>query len=372
MRSFSALVLAALPLLAQAGPLKYTRAAAAIDQTVLQFASVLESLESQFYNQSLAKFQDADFQSAGFSSTLAATQQITNILKDENAHLTFLSGGLAALGASAPSGCQFSFDSVLTDVSTMLATARVVENLGVAAYLGAASLISDPQILSAAGSILTVEARHQTILNLMSGTGTAIPQAFDLAFTPSEVLAIAGPFISGCDLGIPANTALSVTNTGAVAVGTSLTFNWQGMPSDTSAFSCQMMIGGNVNTISLPLAQCVVPSLVNGPVAVFITNDTQPLLNNPVKRSASTVVAGPVMTFIDQTPEAVGQLVRPGSSSSPSSQTSDISPAEASAVASSAGTSTPSSSTPGPILTTGMGADGNIMINGWSNLPSSS
>lgn len=84
----------------------------------------------------------------------------------------------------------------------MAATARVVENLGVAAYLGAAHLISDPVLLTAAGSILTVEARHQTILNVLTG-GSAIPQAFDIAFTPSQVLAVASPFISGCDLGVP-------------------------------------------------------------------------------------------------------------------------------------------------------------------------
>lgn len=85
----------------------------------------------------------------------------------------------------------------------MLATARVVENLGVMAYLGAASLLTDPQLLEIAGSILTTEARHQTMLNVLSGSGTAIPSPFDLALTPSEVLAVASPFISGCDLGVP-------------------------------------------------------------------------------------------------------------------------------------------------------------------------
>lgn len=84
----------------------------------------------------------------------------------------------------------------------MAATARVVENVGVAAYLGGATLITDPVFLDAAASILTVEARHQTILNVLTG-GSAIPSAFDIPLTPSEVLAIAGAFISGCDVGIP-------------------------------------------------------------------------------------------------------------------------------------------------------------------------
>jgi hypothetical protein len=108
----------------------------------------------------------------------------------------------------------------------MAATARVVENVGVMAYLGAASLITDPVILTTAASILTVEARHQTVLNIMSGSGSAIPAAFDMALTPSEVLAIASPFIDGsCDLGVPANPTLTITNTGPVGPGTLLTFD---------------------------------------------------------------------------------------------------------------------------------------------------
>jgi hypothetical protein len=83
----------------------------------------------------------------------------------------------------------------------MAATARVVENVGVGAYLGGATLIDDPVLLDAAASILTVEARHQTVLNILSGA-SAVPSAFDIPLTPSEVLALAGPFISGCDVGI--------------------------------------------------------------------------------------------------------------------------------------------------------------------------
>ena len=86
----------------------------------------------------------------------------------------------------------------------MAQVARVIENVGVGAYLGGATLITDPVLLDSAGSILTVEARHQTILNILSSSGTAIPDAFDIPLTPSEVLALAGPFFDGaCDTGIP-------------------------------------------------------------------------------------------------------------------------------------------------------------------------
>jgi hypothetical protein len=141
---------------------------------------------------------------------------------------------LKALGQSPIDNCKFDFSSALVDLPTTLATARVVENLGVTAYLGGATLLTDPVILDAAGSILTIEARHSTVLNILSGSGTAVPSAFDIPFTPSEVLALASPFISGCDTGIPANTPLSITNTGTVAPGTQLSFKADSINGDTS------------------------------------------------------------------------------------------------------------------------------------------
>jgi len=107
-----------------------------------------------------------------------------------------------ALGGQTIQGCTFNVSPLLTDVSTMVAAARLVENVGVSAYLGALTLINDTVLSTAAATIMTVEARHQTILNLLSGA-TPIPQAFDVALNPSEILALAGPLISGCNLGIP-------------------------------------------------------------------------------------------------------------------------------------------------------------------------
>jgi Ferritin-like domain len=90
----------------------------------------------------------------------------------------------------------------------MMAAARLVEYVGVGAYLGAAHLVPDPRVLSAAASIATIEARHQTVLNMFN-SAQPIPQAFDIPLLPQEVLAIAGPLISGCDLGVPGTLFIS-------------------------------------------------------------------------------------------------------------------------------------------------------------------
>lgn len=83
----------------------------------------------------------------------------------------------------------------------MVSTARAVENVGVGAYLGALTSLADPVLVTTASSILAVEVRHQSILNLLANT-TSIPQPFDVALTSEDVLAIANTFISGCKLGL--------------------------------------------------------------------------------------------------------------------------------------------------------------------------
>jgi hypothetical protein len=256
-----------------------------------------------------------------------AIQNFQAILAHELAHTDFLDAALAAVGAEPVQGCSFNFDTVLTDVATMAAVARVVEAVGVGAYLGGAVLVDDKNILVSAASILTIEARHQTFLNTINAA-SAVPQAFDIALTPPQVLAIAGGFISGCDLGIPANPTLTITNQGPVAAGTLLEFSSDAIDAaGDAALSCQMIVGDRPEAISLALADCIVPDGVNGPVAIFITNDEQPLAANVVIQNAAQIVAGPTIAFIDSVGDALGALVRSGGA--PIESTQSISPDEA-------------------------------------------
>jgi len=332
------------PLAVWASPLP--RAIDAASLQVLNFAYVLENLETQFYSQALGKFQPSDFLSAGFVSSDVAITEITVIQIDESVHVSAIQELIISFGQTPLSTCTYDFSSALTDVETMLTIAQVVENVGVGAYLGAAHLVADPRVLTAAASIVTIESRHQTLLNLFQGF-SPVPQSFDMPLLPNEVLAIAGPFIKGCDLGIQANPSLTVTNTGSITVGTLLEFSSSAFSGTPSGFHCQMLIGGMPFSLSLPISQCVVPQGINGPVAIWITSDDQPLNGGVVDRQSNAIVAGPLMAFINSQPDSLSSLIRNGSnvvSGGPSTTT--VSPAEASGILSSLSAmgSTPTSS----------------------------
>jgi len=318
--------------------------------TVLQFALTLENLEAAFYTQAMQKFQASDFSNAGFSSANIAIEEITAIQTDESTHVSVLEALISSFGATPLQGCSFDFSSVLVDVATMATVARLVENVGVGAYIGAAHLIQDPRVLTAAASIVTIEARHQTVLNIFQG-GSALPQPFDIALLPQEVLAIAGSFISGCDLGVQANPPLSVTNTGAITVGTSLQFTSPAMNSSTdqSNFHCQMLAGGLPFSITLPLSQCVVPSGINGPVAIWVTSDDQPLNGGAVDRISNAIVAGPLMTFLDTQPDTLSSLVRANTNGVAGATTTTVSLSQASSIAGAIATPPASQSNSGVI-----------------------
>ena len=72
----------------------------------------------------------------------------------------------------------------------------------VAAYTGAGLLLEEVNFRVATSSIITNEARHQSILNVLNG-GSDIPQSFGVALRPEQALSVFAPFISGCDVDIP-------------------------------------------------------------------------------------------------------------------------------------------------------------------------
>ena len=73
--------------------------------------------------------------------------------------------------------------------------AGAVENLCAAAYLGQAGNIKSKEILAAALSIHSIEARHAATIALLTGMSITPNGAFDKPLTKKQVLAAAGPLI---------------------------------------------------------------------------------------------------------------------------------------------------------------------------------
>lgn len=153
-----------------------------------------------------------------------------------------------------------------------------------------------------------------------------------------------------------------------------------------------MIVGGAPFAINLPLDQCNIPPGINGPVAVWVTSDANPLINNVIDRDTTKQVAGPALLFVDSQPEMLGQLVRTSGTNSGSSSTttSTITPEEASSIIAGAATQTadsssstggsssdggangaaaPPASTPLPAGFTGKSPDGKVTVKGLQQVP---
>jgi len=111
------------------------------------------------------------------------------VTADENAHVAFLK---KALGKKAVKQPTFDFKGTNTNVEKFMATAQVLENTGVHAYSGQALNIKTPAYVKAALSILTIEARHASVIGLLNDpTGKEIAPngPFDTPLSAPKVLA---------------------------------------------------------------------------------------------------------------------------------------------------------------------------------------
>ena len=158
------------------------------DIAVLQFAYALEQLEADFYTRVVNSFSSSNL-------TAAEKAVLQDIKYHEVMHREFLK---AALGATNGFTVTPTYPGVnFNDRSSVLTTAKTFEDLGVAAYNGAAQYLTVAANLTLAGKIVSVEARHASAINdlLRPKTSAFSPTAFDDVFRPSKVAAAAQGFV---------------------------------------------------------------------------------------------------------------------------------------------------------------------------------
>jgi rubrerythrin len=163
------------------------RAAAGRDLQIVQYALTLEHLETDFYNAVI---------DSGVVKNMKLADTAKLIRDAEQAHVDTLTGVVKDLGGT-PVRPKTTFDSVLEGGEMMvLETAAAVENLGAAAYLGQAGRIQSKDLLAAALSIHSVEARHAAALNQVVGKSIVPDGAFAKPASMDEVLPQVKPFLA--------------------------------------------------------------------------------------------------------------------------------------------------------------------------------
>ncbi|MGN6258530.1 MAG: ferritin-like domain-containing protein [Solirubrobacterales bacterium] len=115
------------------------------------------------------------------------------LAKDEQQHVEALEGTIRKLGGTPVAEPKFDF--AYSGTSGFLKLAQSFEDTGVSAYNGAAPMIKSKEVLTAAGSIVQVEARHAAAIRLQNGAEPS-PQAFDPPLDEAKVLKAVEPFLA--------------------------------------------------------------------------------------------------------------------------------------------------------------------------------
>jgi rubrerythrin len=167
------------------------------DVEIVNYALTLEYIEADFYRQVIASGAIRDRKIAELAKSIG---------EHEQAHVEALRGTVRSLGGRPAAKPRTNFDSVLEGGATrILRTAATVENVGAAAYLGQAGRIKSKEILAAALSIHSVEARHAAALNELVGRGYrgmdqlegSLPSgAFAAPLSMAQVLKRVKPFLA--------------------------------------------------------------------------------------------------------------------------------------------------------------------------------
>jgi hypothetical protein len=153
-----------------------THKSAKNDVKILNYALTLEYLEAAFYAQAVTN--------AAYGDSANLKKFAETVAKHEAAHVKFLKGALKSAAIKSP---KFDFGVAVTDKDKFAATAQVLEDTGVSAYLGQVANISQGAVLGAAGTIATVEARHAAWIRFINGD-TPAAASFDVRKSEKTIL----------------------------------------------------------------------------------------------------------------------------------------------------------------------------------------
>ncbi|KAI5475955.1 ferritin/ribonucleotide reductase-like protein [Pseudohyphozyma bogoriensis] len=253
---------------------KRAMTAADIDPVILNYALTLEHLEAAFYKGGLEAYSADDFKAAGYDDWVR--YRISEIYSHESSHVSFLSGALSAANVTPTAACEYSFPH--TSPATFLAVAQILEGVGTSAYLGAAASVTNPEYLTAAGSILTVEARHSTWIRSAAQHEDGFPAPYDTPLTFNETYSLAAEFITSCPstnpaLPVKAFPALTLGTTGSLSSGEDIVLTFANSTSVETGYAVFLHeLSQTVASWDPASGKTTIPDGLAGQIYVVITN----------------------------------------------------------------------------------------------------
>ena len=153
------------------------------EQDILNFALNLEYLEAEFYTYAITGKSITSFgvgtkgQANGANpkdgGTTVGGKQVTfsedefytrdivaQISADERAHVVLLRGALGSSAVAMPNIDLSALGFGFGNQNDFLRAARILEDIGVTAYSGAAGFLKTPDVITTAGCLLGAEAEH--------------------------------------------------------------------------------------------------------------------------------------------------------------------------------------------------------------------
>ncbi|KAF8583677.1 hypothetical protein K439DRAFT_1390281 [Ramaria rubella] len=253
------------------------------DTDILNFALTLELVENAFYSRGLEMFDADAFTSSGLPAF--ARGRFSQLAQHEATHVAFLQ---QTLGNKATKACNYTFP--FSDPPAFSAMSAILENVGDGAYLGASQFIVDKSVLTAAGSIMSTEGRHQAWVNSAVNKQTPWTGSFVTPLSFNQAFSLASPFIVSCpasnpNLGLKAFPALTVSPAAPTPGSTiTLTFNQTGNAPTFLA----LLIGLDTTFLPITNKQVTLPAGLQGFVYAVV-------VNNKVAVTDASTLAGPAI-----------------------------------------------------------------------------